>query len=169
MTTALAPVISIRRAPRSEPPAQTEPRPRHLRLVPDPPQLPLELPRPAHHGSDAPSDGSRASVFPAIDIFASSYARAVSEVLTGHRSPELLAKHTTLGTLNWIRSLAPAVPARRDRTTPRPVVLQVHVCEVRNALCEVTALVQRGPRIRAMTLQFVGMDRRWQCSHLQVV
>lgn len=171
MSTATVMTVTIRRAPNSEPPPQTEPRPRHLRLVPDPPQLPLELPshrRRRDQVSFAPQR-FRSSALPPLTPFAEGYAKAAAEVLTGHRGVELLAPHTTMATMEWIRSLAPASPATRRTTLSAPVILQVITCEVLDGVCEATAIVRRGPRVRAMTLRFVGLDRRWQCSHLEVV
>ncbi|GAB3296985.1 hypothetical protein EK0264_15590 [Epidermidibacterium keratini] len=171
MSTAAVGTVTIRRAPVSEPPPQTEPRARHLRLVPDPPQLPLELPgkRPRPDQFSFAPQRSRSRTLPPLEPFAEGYARAAAEVLTGHRGVELLAPHTTMATMEWIRSLAPGAPASRRTTLPAPVILRVITCEVLDGVCEATAIVQRGPRVRAMTLRFVGLDRRWQCSHLEVI
>ena len=48
------------------------------------------------------------------------------------------------------------------------VVRSVHVSEPVDGVAEVCAIVQQGPRCRAIALRLEGIDGRWQCTALHI-
>jgi hypothetical protein len=48
------------------------------------------------------------------------------------------------------------------------VVRSVRVSEPHDGVAEVCAVVQQGPRCRAIALRLEGIDGRWQCTALQI-
>jgi hypothetical protein len=68
----------------------------------------------------------------------------------------------------------PAASARvggtRDVAPTRlaEVVRSVRVSEPTDGVAEVCAIVQQGPRCRAIALRLEGIDGRWQCTALQI-
>ena len=52
--------------------------------------------------------------------------------------------------------------------TLRPLVRSVHVSEPADGVAEACAVVDTGPRRRAVALRLEGMDGRWQCTALQL-
>ena len=74
------------------------------------------------------------------------------------------------------RPAAAARPAVRTRVGNRDVVAtrlaevvrSVRVSEPGDGVAEVCAIVQQGPRCRAIALRLEGIDGRWQCTALQI-
>jgi hypothetical protein len=44
----------------------------------------------------------------------------------------------------------------------------IRVCEPADGVAEVSAVVQIGPRFRAMAARLEGLDGRWRCVRLQL-
>lgn len=169
--------LRISRAPVSEPPPYAPGhRPvRHLRIVQSTAQqLQLDLAPAARPRRRALADNdfgpqrTGEADLPDLDRFAVAFSRAAAEVLTGHRKVEQLHANSSPAVLRWLDDNR-AVPNRAGRLPSPPRVRSVSVCRVRDGVAEVTALVQRGPRLRAMTARLLGLDGRWQCVHLGIV
>lgn len=168
MTT--APIL-ITPAPRSEPPSYAEPQPqRHLQLVASP-QLTIDdlMEQKALVGAD-PRFGpvpTRQSDLPPADSLIRGFFVATAEAMVGRRSVEQLSRNATLPVIQWLRELRPRGTSPASVAPPR--VRTVHLCQVRDGVNEATAIIQHGPHVRAMNARFVGLDRRWQCVHLELV
>ena len=90
-------------------------------------------------------------------------ARAVLEALAGIRPVSQLARWVVPEVLAVLQSSAVTRAAR-----PAPTALRrVLVCEPTPGIAEVTAVVDRGPRVEAMALRLEGLDGRWLVTALQ--
>jgi hypothetical protein len=100
--------------------------------------------------------------------------QGILEVLSGVRPISQLVRWTTTDVYDSIctraehRSRAMSEP--RDVATQRlaEVVRSVHVSEPADGIAEVCAIVQQGPRCRAVALRLEGIGGRWQCTALQI-
>ena len=151
---------------------------RRLRLVP---ALPADAGRratseAAHHGRRAgrgseddsfgPQPTARA-LLPEPRLWAGRLVQAVVEVTVGRRPLAQLLRWTTTDVYDSVRCrIAHAVTVTGSEAAPR--VRSVHVNEPRDGVAEVCAVVQHGPRCRAIALRLEGLDGRWQCTALQV-
>lgn len=101
--------------------------------------------------------------------------QAIVEILAGARPAGQLARYTTFDVLEHLERstgrLGQAGPERlhsAGRGAPmRPVVASVHVSEPADGVAEVCAVVDTGPRRRALALRLEGLDGRWRCTELQ--
>lgn len=171
--------VAVYRAPSSEPePLAVSTRPadatqaRHLALVQPPAQLLLDgiEPLPGRRGMTRPEWGADhlTASRPEVTAFARRYCRMAAEVLTGFRPVEQLRPHTALGIMEWLRQYAIPI-ARHRQIAPAPAIRTLAVCTPADGVAEVNAVIQRGPRARAMTARFVEYDNEWKCVHLQVI
>jgi hypothetical protein len=96
-------------------------------------------------------------------------AQAIVEVLVGSRSPAQLSAHATLPVVQQLER-ASAVALRRGprMNTRSPLVQSVQVCQPRPQVAEVAAVIDTGPRRRALALRLEVRGRRWQCTALQL-
>jgi len=96
--------------------------------------------------------------------------QAIAEVLAGARPAAQLARYATLDVLDHLERstgrLGQLGPVGRG-TPMRPVVASVHVSEPADGVAEVCAVVDTGPRRRAMALRLEGLDGRWRATELQ--
>ena len=89
--------------------------------------------------------------------------RAVLEALTGVRPVSQLSRWLSPDVLALVQS---TVASRTTR--PFPTALRkVLVSEPEPGIAEVTALVNRGPRVEAIALRLEGLDGRWLVTALQ--
>jgi len=96
-------------------------------------------------------------------------AQVVVEILAGARPAGQLARHTTLDVLDQLeRSTGRLARGADGRAALRPVVASVHVSEPADGVAEACAVVDTGPRRRALALRLEGLDGRWQCTQLQL-
>ena len=101
--------------------------------------------------------------------------QAIAEILAGARPAGQLARFTTLDVLEHLERstgrLGQAGIGRNGlapRCAPmRPVVASVHVSEPADGVAEVCAVIDTGPRRRALALRLEGLDGRWRCTQLQ--
>lgn len=167
MTTAR---VLISPAPASQPRSFSEPQPqRHLHLVPSPQLTIDDLIRDRSPGATErrPAAPPRPSGLADADALIRGFFVAVAEVMVGRRSVDQLSRNATLPVLQWLRSVRPRGRAAAAVAPPR--VRTVHVCRVHDGAYEATAVIQHGPHVRAMNARFLGLDRRWQCMHLELV
>lgn len=94
-------------------------------------------------------------------------AQAVVEVLAGSRPAGQLARHTTFEVLEMLEHWTGRLARGADgRAAMRPVVSSVRVSEPADGVAEAAAVIDTGPRRRALALRLEGRDGRWQCTHL---
>jgi hypothetical protein len=92
----------------------------------------------------------------------------MAEVLAGARPPGQLAGVATLEVLALLERNAGRLGARPGARAQRPVVGSVHVSEPRDGVAEACAVVDTGPRKRAIALRLEGIDGQWRCTALQI-
>jgi Family of unknown function (DUF6459) len=126
-----------------------------LRLLPSPPD-----------GPQKPPDS-----LPEPRWWASRLAQALVEVMAGDRPPAQLSGWTDEDVYadlrQRVRMLGRLSAARRGAPT-RALVRSVRVSEPADGVAEACALVQHGPRSRALAFRLEGEDGRWRCTALEV-
>jgi hypothetical protein len=115
------------------------------------------------------------TMLPAPTPWAGRLVQAVIEVVSGVRPVSQLVRWTTAPVYEAlcarvVRPVAYTGAGSRDLATTRlaEVVRSVRVSEPRDGVAEVCAIVQQGPRCRAIALRLEGLDGRWQCTALQI-
>jgi hypothetical protein len=196
--TTTATILLLRRAPRLDGPYDDEPgeRPRiaiHGNLALAFPQsttaaMPLRLVPPAGGVDPSPNEViTPAEPIPDPRRIVGPLVQAIAEVLMGARAPQQLAEVATLEVLAMLERNAGRLAPRdagqlRPRGTDvprRPRVSSLRVCEPRRGALEVAAVIDTGPRARAMALRLqVGRQTafysaeqgplRWRCTVLRV-
>ena len=164
-----------------------------LRLVPAPPHdPPYDDEQPAHGPRVV---GNLALAFPADDptvlplrlvppavapapegdvpdprSWAGRLAQAIVEVIAGSRSPAQLSAHASLPVVQQLERASAVALRRTPRTgaTRAPLVQSVQVCQPRPHVAEAAAVIDTGPRRRALALRLEVRGGRWQCTALQL-
>jgi hypothetical protein len=115
------------------------------------------------------------TLLPAPTPWAGRLVQAMIEVVSGVRPVSQLVRWTTAPVYDELsaRVARPVVstgPGSRTIATTRlaEVVRSIRVSEPRDGVAEVCAIVQQGPRCRAIALRLEGIDGRWQCTALQI-
>lgn len=163
--------ITVRAAPRREPPFDDERLRRHLAVV-GPYDRPLPFADPSPRRLSEPRDlfavrptGRGELADP--ESFGRRLLVAALEALAGRRSLHQLAGHLSPGVYSGlVRDLERPARTRAWRTPPS--VRSVRVCEPADGVAEVAAVVQDGARCRAVALRLEGLDGRWRCVRLQI-
>jgi Family of unknown function (DUF6459) len=100
--------------------------------------------------------------------------QGILEVLSGVRPISQLVRWTTADVYDSILTRAQhrsQIMSELRQIGPQrfaEVVRSVHVSEPADGIAEVCAIVQQGPRCRAIALRLEGIDGRWQCTALQI-
>jgi hypothetical protein len=96
-------------------------------------------------------------------------AQAIVEVLAGSRPPAQLSAHASLPVVQQLER-ASAVASRRSpaTSTRSPIVESVQVCQPLPKVAEAAAVIDTGPRRRALALRLEVRGGRWQCTALQL-
>jgi hypothetical protein len=167
-------VIRLRRAPDREPPFDDElPSPR-LRIVgPWDQQLPFEeaaaeaAQRDAAPSAPIPMQRPAVSAFPDPDQWGRRFLIALLESAAGRRPMSQLGRHTSMAVLNGFRADAGAsarlAPGRRPGT-----VRTVRCSQPSERVAEFSAVIQVGPRYRAIAARFEQHADSWRCVRLQI-
>ena len=161
------PSSSPQSAPRSEQSTPREPAAADVLLL-DPVRTarPTTITAPGVPGWSSEADiGVRKTAsehLPPAERAASVLARALVEVLSGHRPLSQLRVHC-----------APEIYAglgRRPLTPPMalPHLLTVRVCEPADGVAEVGVAFRRGERVKALAFRMEGVDGRWRITALQL-
>ena len=115
------------------------------------------------------------TMLPAPTPWAGRLVQAVIEVVSGVRPVSQLVRWTTAPVYEALcarvaRPVGYAGAGSRNVVNTRlaEVVRSVRVSEPRDGVAEVCAIVQQGPRCRAIALRLEGIDGRWQCTALQI-
>jgi hypothetical protein len=132
------------------PPPMTDAMP--LRLVPP------ALPRPAAAPGSAP---------PELGPFVRRLAQALVEVLAGARPAGQFTDYARLDVLEHLERAAGRLVGP-DGARQRPIVRSVHVCRPRASVAEVCAVMDTGPRRRAIALRLEVHRGAWECTALQI-
>ncbi|MDQ1464658.1 MAG: hypothetical protein QOC73_1599 [Actinomycetota bacterium] len=117
-----------------------------------------------------PQRTSRA-MLPEPRPWAGRLVQAVVEVTAGVRPVAQLVRWTTSEVYESMQRRASNARAsvRIDYVDRwAEVVRSVHVSEPVDGVAEVCAIVQQGPRCRAIALRLEGIDGRWQCTALHI-
>jgi hypothetical protein len=130
--------------------------------------VPLRLVPPADGDDSSGLGPTRRDALPDPRPWTARLAQAVAEVLAGARPATQLSRVATLDVLRLLERSSGRLGARRDCPTRRPVVSSVHVSEPRDGVAEVCAVLDTGPRRRALAMRLEGADGRWRCTALQV-
>ena len=96
-------------------------------------------------------------------------AQAVVEVASGGRPAAQLVRWTDLDVYTQLQSKAAEAGRRGSAAraaTSAASVRSVHVSSPADGVAEVCAVVEQGPRRRALALRLEGRDGRWQCTAL---
>jgi hypothetical protein len=122
---------------------------------------------------DVPRPTPRAQL-PEPMPWAGRLVQGILEVLSGVRPLSQLVRWTTSEVYDSISTRTEhrfrRMSETRDIAPHRlaEVVRSVHVSEPVDGIAEVCAIVQQGPRCRAIALRLEGIDGRWQCTALQI-
>ena len=180
MTTVTAPpTLRLLRAPVSEPPYDDE-LPAHAPMVdgslalafpPTGEPVPLHLVPPAVFDDGfGPQPTARAErQYP--ELGTRRPTQEIAELLSGAWPPAQLARFTTLDVLEQLERSTGRLGRTANGTravTMRPVVASVHLSEPADGVAEACAVVDTGPRRRALALRLEGLDGRWRCTALQL-
>jgi hypothetical protein len=138
-------------------------------------QLPFED---ADADRDAAVDASETrptprSELPCPRLMAAGLVQALLEVMSGRRSVQQLARYTTEDVYTQLDCRMKALRALRRRrgivSTGAARLISIRVGEPSDGVAEVTAVVRRGERHRAVALRLEGADGRWRCTALQLM
>lgn len=105
--------------------------------------------------------------------WAARMAHALVEVTSGTRPATQVVRWTTPEVYAVVARRGARVARRasagRSPATRHPVVVRrVRVCEPADGVAEASAVVQHGPRVRAVALRLDGQDGKWRVSAFQV-
>ena len=110
---------------------------------------------------------------PCPRLIAAGLVQALMEVMSGRRSVQQLATATTDDVYTQLECRIKALRALRRRrgivSTEVARLISIRVGEPSDGVAEVTAVVRRGERHRAVALRLEGADGSWQCTALQLM
>jgi hypothetical protein len=129
--------------------------------------VPLRLVPPAG-GVSVASQPTRRDLLPDPRPWTARLAQAIAEVLAGARPAGQLSRVATLEVLQLLERGSGRLGTRPGHPPQRPVVGSVHVSEPRDGIAEACAVVDTGPRRRALALRLEGIDGHWRCTALHV-
>jgi len=168
--------ISVRPAPRREPPFDDEQRdepggaPVRLATATEP-QLPLEFrpaPGPVHPTwTHRPTHFHQQLDLPDPGGWARRLLVAVLEVRAGLRPARQLSGYLSTGVYDGLLRGLDRVPVEADGQR-QATITSIHVFEPAPAVAEVSAVVRSGARYRALAARLEGHDGHWRCVRLQI-
>ncbi len=161
--------VTVRPAPRREPPFDDEIPQRHLTLV-GPHDRPLPFAPSRRRLTDRHDDFAAQPTgrgqLPDPAGFGRRLLVAALEVMAGRRSPHQLTAHLSSGVFAGLVSDLDR-PGRRGWAGPA-TLRSMRVCEPADGVAELSAVVQTGTRFRAIAARLEGLDGRWRCVRLQI-
>ncbi|SDJ33457.1 hypothetical protein SAMN05444157_2872 [Frankineae bacterium MT45] len=161
--------ITVRPAPRREPPFDDEGVTLHLVGSRDQ-LLPFVEPSRDGHTSTVAADGCQAppdSELPDPVGFSRRLLVGTMEAFAGHRSMAQLAPYLSRGVFAGLaRDCENATVTNRWRGGA--AVRSIHLCEPAEGVAEVAAVIAVRGRSRAVALRLEGQHGRWRCVRLQL-
>lgn len=160
--------MTVRPAPRREPPFDDEIPPRHLHAVgPLDQQLPFES-TPRRDRALAARPALFANL-PDPGLWGRRLLIGIIETAGGRRPLQQLAALLSRSVIQGLGAdFERAAQLRRPHWTHAATVRTVRTCEPAEGVAEVCATVQVGPRVRAVALRLEAHDGRWRCTRLQL-
>jgi len=95
-------------------------------------------------------------------------ARAIAEVLAGARPPQQLCDVASLDVMQQLERNAGRLIGPRSGRSVQPRVLSVHVSEPGAGIAEACAVVDTGPRRRALAFRVEVVRGSWRCTAVHV-
>jgi hypothetical protein len=165
------PTVSLSPAPRREPPFDDELTARHLHLIAaHEPQLPFDpVPRQVARRAGGNFDVQLTSrgELPDPSAFGRRLLVAAFEALSGRRPIQQLSRYLSHSVYNGLSGDLDR--AKRDRVWAQPAIMRsIRVCEPADGIAELAAVIQTGPRYRAVAARLEGLDGHWRCVRLQI-
>jgi hypothetical protein len=160
--------MTVRPAPRREPPFDDEIPPRHLYAVgPLDQQLPFE-PAARRDRATAARPAPRTNL-PDPARWGRRLLIGIIETAGGRRPLQQLSALLSQSVAQGLGAdFERAAQRRRPHWTHAATVRSVRVCEPAEGVAELSATVQAGPRVRAVALRLESHDGRWRCTRLQL-
>jgi hypothetical protein len=100
--------------------------------------------------------------------WAARLAQAIAEVLAGSRPPQQLADVASLDVLHLLERNAGRLVGRRGGPPSQPRVASVHLSEPRQGVAETCAVVDTGPRRRALAFRIEWVRDQWRCTAVHI-
>ncbi|HEY8865326.1 MAG TPA: Rv3235 family protein [Solirubrobacteraceae bacterium] len=160
--------MTVRPAPRREPPFDDEIPPRRLYAVgPLDQPLPFE---PAVRGERAiAARPPQRTDLPDPAMWGRRLLIGIIETAAGRRPLQQLAALLSQSVAHGLGAdFERAAQRRRAHWTHAATVRSVRACEPAEGVAELCATVQVGPRVRAVALRLESHDGRWRCTRLQL-
>jgi hypothetical protein len=160
--------LTVRPAPRREPPFDDEIPPRHLYAVgPLDQQLPFE-PASRREQAISPRAVLRTDL-PDPALWGRRLLIGIIETAGGRRPLQQLAALLSHSVAQGLGAdFERAAQRRRPHWTHAAAVRSVRACEPAEGVAELCATLQVGPRVRAVALRLEAHNNRWRCTRLQV-
>jgi hypothetical protein len=95
-------------------------------------------------------------------------ARALAEVLAGARPPQQLCEVASLDVMQQLERNAGRLLGPRSGPPAQPRVLSVHVSEPGSGVAEACAVIDTGPRRRALAFRVEIVRGNWRCTAVHV-
>lgn len=168
------PSVTVRPAPRREPPFDDEPPHRHLSVVgPYDQPLPFDAPSPRRLNELRDPFAARPTgrgELPDPESFGRRLLVGALEVLAGRRSAQQLTGHLSPAVYSGlVADLDRAGRPGRAHPWRAPSSLRsLRISEPADGVAELSAVIQVGPRCRAIAARLEGLDGRWRCVRLQL-
>jgi hypothetical protein len=160
--------MTVRPAPRREPPFDDEIGPRHLHVVgPLDQQLPFEPT--ARRARAIPARPVRPTTLPDPALWGRRLLIGIIETAGGRRPLQQLAALLSPSVAHGLGTdFGRAAQRRSPHWTHAATVRSVRACEPAEGVAELSATVQVGPRVRAVALRLESHEHRWRCTRLQL-
>jgi hypothetical protein len=127
--------------------------------------VPLRLVPPA---AGDPRPSSAGAPQPDPRRWSARLAQAIAEVLAGARPPHQLADVAALDVLHLLERNAGRLVGHRGGAPSQPRVCSVHVSEPRPGAAEVCAVIDTGPRRRALAFRVEWRRDQWRCTAVHI-
>lgn len=160
--------MTVRPAPRREPPFDDEIPPRHLYAVgPLDQQLPFETAPPRNRPLAARA--TQRTSLPDPALWGRRLLIGIIETAGGRRPLQQLAALLSHSVARGLGAdFERAAQRRQPHWTHAATVRSVRACEPAEGVAELSATVQAGPRVRAIAVRLESHDGRWRCTRLQL-
>jgi hypothetical protein len=103
-----------------------------------------------------------ATELPELHAWTMKFIVSVVEIWAGRRQPAQL--------ISWCHRVI-YMELLRTSGSPNEIgkIKSIHQSEPLDGICESTALIRYGDRLRAVVIRFEGVDGRWLCTALKMI